>query len=98
MRLFEKLADLTGYMRRTPKRSIIAGDLNLPYTDWNGHVEKSRGTHVFLNRLVWENSYTQVANSPTGGDAFLDVILSSLKVRSPLAVMFRGSVTIAEYY
>jgi hypothetical protein len=43
MRLFEKLADWTGYMRGTTKRSIIGGDINLPY----GHAEKCRGTQVF---------------------------------------------------
>jgi len=56
MQLLEKLADWTGYMGRIMKRSIIGGDLNLPYADWNGHVEKSRGTQLILNRLVWENS------------------------------------------
>jgi len=60
---------------RTTKRSIIGGDLNLPYEDWNGHAENCRGTQVFLNRLVWENGYTQVINSPTRGDALLDVYL-----------------------
>ena len=60
-------------MGRTTKRSIIGGDLNLPYVDWNGHVEKSRGTQVFLKRQVRENSYTQVGNSPTQGDALFDV-------------------------
>ena len=33
VRLLEKLADWTGYMGRTMKRSIIGGDLNLPYVD-----------------------------------------------------------------
>jgi hypothetical protein len=47
MRLLEKLADWAGYMRTT-KHSIIGGDLNLFYADWNSHVEKSRGTQVFL--------------------------------------------------
>ena len=46
--LLEKLADQTGYMGRTTKRSIIVGDLTLPYADWNVHAEKSRGTQVFL--------------------------------------------------
>jgi hypothetical protein len=50
-RLFKKLADWTGYMGRTMKRSIIGGDLKLPFADWNGHAEKSRGTQVFLNRM-----------------------------------------------
>jgi len=75
MRLFDKLADWTRYMGRTTKHSIIGGDLNLPYANWNGHAEKPRGTQVFLNRLVWENSYTQVVNSLTQGDALLDVYL-----------------------
>jgi len=75
MQLFEKLVDRTGCMGRTTKPSVIGGGLNLLYADWNDHAEKSRGTHVFLNRLVWESRYTQVVNSPTQGDAFLDVYL-----------------------
>ena len=62
-------------MGRTTKRCIIGGDLSLPYADWNGHVEKSRGTRVLLNRLVWENGCTQIVNSPIRGDALLDVYL-----------------------
>ena len=46
MRLLEKLADRTGYMGRTTKRSIIGGDLNLPYADWNGHTEKFKQTDM----------------------------------------------------
>ena len=41
LRALEKLADRTGYSGRTTKRSIIGGDLSLPYADWNGHAEKS---------------------------------------------------------
>jgi len=52
-------------MGGTTKCSIIGGDLILPYADWNGHAEKSRGTQIFLNRLVWENGYTQLVNSLT---------------------------------
>ena len=33
-------------MRRTTKRSIIGGDLKLPYAVLNGHVEKSGGDQV----------------------------------------------------
>jgi hypothetical protein len=73
--VLEKLAEWTGYMERTTKCSIIGGDLNLPYVDWNGHAEKSTRTHVFLNRLVWENGYTQLVNSPTGGNVLFDVYL-----------------------
>ena len=67
-------------MERTTKRSIIGGDLNLHYADWNGHAEVSRGTQVFLNRLVWENGYTKLVNSPTqggggGSGVLLDIYL-----------------------
>jgi len=75
MRVLEKLADWTGYSGRTTMRSIIGGDLNLHYANWNGHVEKSRGNQVFLNRLVWENSNTKVLNSMTRGDALFYVYL-----------------------
>jgi len=74
MRFFEKLTDWARLMG-TMKRSIIGGDLNLPYADWNGHAEKPRGTQVFLNRLVWENGYTHLVNSLTQGDALFDVYL-----------------------
>jgi hypothetical protein len=74
MRLLEKLADQTRYMGRTMKCSIIGGDINVPYAEWNGHVEKSRGTQVFLNRLVWEHGYTLV-NSLNQGDTWLDIYL-----------------------
>jgi hypothetical protein len=75
MRAIEKLAKRTSYMVNSAKRSIIGDDLNLPYVDWNGHVEVSRGPQASLNKLVWENGYTQVVNSPTRGDALLDVYL-----------------------
>ena len=61
--------------RQEQKRSIIGGDLILTYADWNGHAEKSRGTQIYLNRLVWKNGYTQVVNNPFRGDALLDVYL-----------------------
>jgi hypothetical protein len=89
MQLLVKLADQTGYMGRTMKCSIIGCDLNLLYADWNGQVEKSRGTSVLLNRLVWENSYTQVVNSPTRGDAFPKDI-STASVRD-LCLFIRGT-------
>ena len=75
-------------MGRTTKPSIIGGDLSLPYADWNSHGEKSWGTQVFLNRLVWESGYTHVVNSPNKGDAVLKFTFSGPKVRSPLAIMF----------
>ena len=62
-------------MGGTNKRSIIGRDTNSRYEDWNCHTEKSMGTRVFLNRLVWVNSYTQAVNSPTRGVDLLEVYL-----------------------
>jgi hypothetical protein len=47
----------------------------LPYAQWNGNVECTSGTQAFINRLVWDNGYTQVVDCPTRGDAQLDVYL-----------------------
>jgi hypothetical protein len=59
------------------KRSIIAGDLNLPYADWHGNVEctTGEGGQESVNRLVWESGYTQAVKNPNRGDALLDVYL-----------------------
>jgi len=92
-----QLAGGTGYMGTTSKRSITGSDLNLPYADLNGHVKTSRGTRIFLNKLVWENSYTQVVNNPNR-DAFLDVYFDRPKVRSLLRVMFRSGITAGYYW
>jgi hypothetical protein len=43
--------------------------------------------------INWENAYTQAVNSPTRGDALLDVYLVCLKVCLPLAALNKGSVT-----
>jgi hypothetical protein len=65
MRVIERLEDRTGYLGKPTKRSIIGEDLNLPSADWNGNAECSSGSQAFVNRLVWENGYTQVVDSPT---------------------------------
>jgi hypothetical protein len=71
----ERLAARTGYTGNSTKRSIIGGDLNLLHANWNGHTGGKSGTQALMNRLVWENGYSQVNESPTRGDAFLDVYL-----------------------
>ena len=75
MRFLERLAARTGYTGNCTKRSIIGGDLNLPHADWNGNTGGNSGTQALINRLVWENGYSQVNESPTRGDALLDVYL-----------------------
>jgi len=63
MRVIERLAARTGYTGNSTKRSIIGGDLNLPYADWNGNAGGNSRTQALINSLVWENS--QVVDGPT---------------------------------
>jgi hypothetical protein len=70
MRTIERLRARIGYTRNSTKRSIIGGDLNLPYADWNGHVGGNNETQALINSLVWENGYSEVIDSPTRRDAF----------------------------
>jgi len=71
----ERLAARTGYTGNSTKRNIIGVDLNLPYADWNGNTGCNSGTQAFINSWVWENGFTQAVDSPTRGDALLDVYL-----------------------
>src|SRR5215510_1688769 len=57
------------------KQSIIGGDLNLPQVDWKGVAEGSSVTQAFINRLVQDNGYTQVVDTPTRGNSLLDIYL-----------------------
>ena len=47
----------------------------MPHADWNGNTGGNSGTQALINRLVWENGYSQINESPTQGDALLDVYL-----------------------
>jgi hypothetical protein len=75
MRVIERLAAQTDYLGSFTKRSIAGEDLNLPHADRNRNAKCTSGSRAFLNRLVWENGFTQVVDSPTQGDALLDVYL-----------------------
>jgi len=75
MRVIERLAARTEFTGNCTKRSIIGGDLNLPYADWNGNAGGNSGTQALINSSVWENGYSQVIDSPTRGDTLLDVYL-----------------------
>jgi hypothetical protein len=57
------------------KQSIIGGDLNLPQVDWKGVAKHGSVTQAFINRLVQENGYTQVLDTPTRGNSLLDIYL-----------------------
>jgi hypothetical protein len=67
MRVIEILAARKEYLGNSTKRGIIGVDLNLPSADWNGNAECTSGSQAFVNRLVWENGYRQVVDSPTEG-------------------------------
>ena len=60
IRVIEKLVARTGFLGNSTKRSIIGGDLNLPQVDWKGIAEGGSVAQAFINRLVWDNGYTQV--------------------------------------
>jgi hypothetical protein len=75
MRAIERLVVRTGFTGNCTKRSITRGDLNLPCAIWNGNAGCNSGNQAFINSLVWENGFTQVVDSPTRGDALLDVYL-----------------------
>ena len=75
MQVMDRLVACAGCARNNEKHSIIGGDLNLPRVDWNGNAEGNNPTQALANRLVWDNGYSQVVDSPTRGNAILDVYL-----------------------
>ena len=75
IRFIEMLAARTGFLGNSMKRSTIGGDLNLLQIDWKGIAEGTSITQAFINRLVWDNRYTQVVRKPTRGDSLLDMYI-----------------------
>ena len=75
MRVLDRLVAHTGCTRNSEKHSIIGGYLNLPRVDWNGNAEGNNPTQALVNRLAWDNGYSQVVDSPTREGALLDVYL-----------------------
>jgi hypothetical protein len=69
------LACLADYLGNPTRFTIMGGDLNLPFADWNGRVDCTNGGQASVNSLAWEHGYTQVVPNPTRGDALLDVYL-----------------------
>jgi len=71
----EKLAARNLPTRNLTKRSIIGSVLKLPQAEWKGDAGKASGFQTNVNNLVLVNSYTQVTNGPTKGDALLQIYL-----------------------
>jgi hypothetical protein len=86
--VLERLATRTGSTGNCTKRSIIGGDLNLPYVDWKGNAGRNSGTQALINSLVYENGYSQVVDRSTRRDALLDVFL----VQPESSVTYSGIV------
>jgi hypothetical protein len=86
--VIEKLAARTGLLGNSMKRSIIGGNLSLPQIDWKGTTEGTSVTQAFINRLVWDNGYTQVVRKLTRGGSLLDIYL----VRPERALISCGTV------
>jgi hypothetical protein len=57
------------------KQSSMGGDLNIPQVDWKGVAEVMSVNQAYINRLVWDNGYTQLAEKLTRGDSLLNVYL-----------------------
>jgi hypothetical protein len=69
IRILEKCLD-----RVSNQGSIgYRGYLKLPQADWKGNAEGAHETEIFLKILIWDDGYTQVVESPTQGDALMDV-------------------------
>ena len=62
-------------VRNLTRRSFIGGDLNLLHANWAGDAGKENGFQMLVNKLIWENGYTQVVSEHTRGDALLDIYL-----------------------
>ena len=75
MGAIEKLIGHISLRCNPARRSIIGGDLNLPQANWAGDASKDKGFQVLVNKLIWEEGYTQVVSETTRGDALLDIYL-----------------------
>ena len=75
LRIIERMAARTGFLGNSIKRCIIGGDLNLPQANWKGTAVSLSAAETLINKLVWDNRYTQVVEKPTRGDSLLDVYL-----------------------
>ena len=77
IRVTERLAARTGFLGNSMKRSIIRGDLHSPNVGWKGVADVTSVTQTLINRLVWDNGYTQVVGKLTHGDSLLDIYLQT---------------------
>jgi hypothetical protein len=90
MRALERLVVRTGFTGNSTKRSIVAGDINLPWANWKGNVGCSSEAQTLINNLVWDSGYTQVVENPTRQGDLLDIYLVRPETSVLLAVQCKG--------
>jgi len=95
MRVIKKISNPNWLYREIYKEQYHWGDLNLPYANWNGNASGNSGTQALINSLVWKNGYSQVVDSPTRGDALLDVYLVRLESSFTYSSIVQG---ISDHY
>ena len=91
----EILAARTGYAENSSKSSIISGELNLHCAVWYRNAGCNRGAQASINSLVWEIGFTHILDSPTRGDALLDVYLVRPEISFSSSSVVKG---ISEHY
>ena len=47
----------------------------MPQADWKGDAGKVSGFQAIVNKLFWDNGYTQIVSGPTREEALLDIYL-----------------------
>ena len=64
-RFLERVVAHTHSTKNSAKCSINGDNLNLHHMDWNENTEGYNLTQALVNRLVRENGFSQVIESPT---------------------------------
>jgi len=83
----ERLASVTLPTRNLTTRNIIGGDLNLPQAEWKWEAEKANGFQAMVNRLDWDNGYTQEVNGLKEETHYCIYAVSNLKFRLSLVII-----------
>ncbi len=58
--------------------------------DWKGNAEGNNPTEALVNRLVSDKGYIQLVDSPTRGDAVLDVYLVRPEISFTTSSIMQG--------
>jgi hypothetical protein len=75
MSAVERLVVRTQLTRDAAKRSIRSEDLNLTSGGLEWRCGKISGFQAFVNKVVWDNGYTQVVRGLRRGNALLGIYI-----------------------